>query len=65
MLQSADANIAVCLERAYQAREAAKDAVDKDSRAFWLATAQKWQDLAQSFEVQGRVDRFARAAPRP
>jgi hypothetical protein len=64
MLQSLDASISVCLERAYQAREAAKDAVDKDSRAFWLATAQKWQDLAQSYEVQGRADRFVRAAPK-
>jgi hypothetical protein len=60
MLQSLEANVAVCLERAYHAREQAGEAADEDSRAFWLAMAQKWQDLAQSYELQRRVDKFVR-----
>jgi hypothetical protein len=60
MLQSLEANVAVCLERAYHAREQASEAADEDSREFWLAMARKWQDLAQSYELQRRVDRFVR-----
>ncbi len=61
MLQSLDTNVAICLERAYQAREEAKGAIDEDARAFWLVMAEKWQLLAQSYEVQQRVDRFVAA----
>jgi thymidylate kinase len=64
VLQSLDTNVTVCLERAYRARELANDAVDKKSREFWLAMERKWQDLAQSYEVQQRVDWFMRATPR-
>ncbi len=64
MLQSLDSGVAICLERAYRAREHATSAIDETSREFWLAMARKWQDLAQSYEVQGRVDRFVRTTSR-
>ncbi len=64
MLQSLDVNIAICLERAHHAREQAVQACDKVDRAFWLGMAQKWQDLADGYEFQQRLDRFVGAVPK-
>jgi hypothetical protein len=60
MLQALDASIAICLERAYHAREQAAQAIDETDRAFWSAMAQKWQDLADGYEFQQRLDRWVR-----
>lgn len=64
MLQSLDANIAICLERAYHAREQAAQVLDEADRAFWLTMAQKWQDLADGYEFQQRLDRFVSTTPK-
>ena len=64
MLQSLDANIAICLERAYQAREQAALALDEIDRTFWLDMAAKWQDLADGYEFQRRLDRFVNTMPK-
>ena len=64
MLQSLHATVALCLERAYHAREQADEARDKDSRKFWLEMAQKWQDLADGYEFQQRLDRFVDTMPK-
>jgi len=64
MLQSLHTNVAICLERAYHAREQALAANDDESRAFWLSMAHKWQDLADGFEFQRRLDRFVNTVPK-
>jgi len=65
MLQSLDANISICLERAYHAREQAARAVDDDDRTFWLDMAGKWQSLADGYEFQQRLNRFVSLPSRP
>jgi hypothetical protein len=64
MLQSLDASIAICLGRAYSAREQATQAVDETDRIFWLKMAQKWRDLADGYEFQQRLDRFVNSTPK-
>jgi hypothetical protein len=58
MLQSLDTNVAICLERVHQAREQAVSASSETDRAFWLQTAQRWQELADGYEFQRRLHRF-------
>jgi hypothetical protein len=63
MLEALDTNVAICLERAYRAREEAARAIDRSDRTFWLETAKKWQDLADGYEFQQRLNRFVGASP--
>ena len=58
MLQSLDTNVAICLERAHQAREQAAQAPSESDRTFWLDLARKWQHLADVYEFQQRLNRF-------
>jgi thymidylate kinase len=65
MLQSLDGNVAICLERVHQAREQAAQAQSESDRAFWLDVARKWQDLADGYEFQQRLNRFVDGSAKP
>jgi hypothetical protein len=57
MLQNAVGEIIHCYERAQQAREKAKRAINEELRAESLAAEKRWMALAQSYERHSELTR--------
>jgi uncharacterized protein with PIN domain len=58
MLQRLQVHISVCLDRASDADERAKQASDPASKAEHLEMARRWRHLARSYEFVESLERF-------